>query len=54
MLNIFIYTGVKIDGNLSWKSHIDDLSVKLSRTSALLFKIRNLVNSFISKAHSKV
>ena len=25
------YLGVKIDGNLSWKSHIDYLSVKLSR-----------------------
>ena len=51
---LYIYTGVKIEGNLSWKSHIDDLSVKLSRTNALLFKIRNLVNSFILKAHSKV
>ena len=37
----------KIDGNLSWKSHIDYLSVKLSRANALLFKIRNLVNSSI-------
>ena len=36
------YWGVKIDGNLSWKSHIDYLSVKLSRSDALLFKIRNL------------
>ena len=51
---LYIYTGVKIEGNLSWKSHIDDLSVKLSRTNALLFKIRNLVNSFILKTHSKV
>ena len=43
-----IYLGVKIDGNLSWKSHIDYLSVKLSRANALLFKItRNFVNSFI-------
>ena len=33
--------------NLTWKSHIDYLSVKLSRTNALLFKIRNLVNSCI-------
>ena len=35
------YLGIKIDGNLSWKSHIDYLSVKLSRSDALLFKIRN-------------
>ena len=41
------YLGVKIDGNLSWKSHIDYLSVKLSRANALLFKIRNFVNSSI-------
>ena len=33
--------------NLTWKSHIDYLSVKLSRTNALLFKIKNLVNSCI-------
>ena len=41
------YLGVKIDGNLSWKSHIDYLSVKLSRANALLFKISNFVNSSI-------
>ena len=38
------YLGVKNDGNLLWKSHIDYLSVKLNRANALLFKIRNLVN----------
>ena len=41
------YLGVKIEVNLSWKSHIDYLSVKLSKANALLFKIRNLVNSSI-------
>ena len=39
------YLGVKIDGNLSWKSHIDYLSVKLNRANVLLFKIRNFFNS---------
>ena len=39
------YLGVKIDGNLLWKSHIDHLSLKLNRAHALLFKIRNLVNN---------
>ena len=43
------YLGVKIDGNLSWNSHIDYLSVKLNRANALLFKIRNLINSSILK-----
>ena len=32
------YLGDKIDGNLPWKSHIDYLSVKLSRANALIFK----------------
>ena len=41
------YLGVKIDGNLPWKSHIDYLSVKLSTANALLFKIRNFLNSSI-------
>ena len=41
------YLGAKIDGNFSMKSHIDYLSVKLSRANALLFKLRNLVNSSI-------
>ena len=41
------YLGVKIDGNLSGKSHIDYLSVKLNRANALLFIIRNFVNSSI-------
>ena len=41
------YLGVRIDGNLSWKSHTDYLSAKLSRANALLFKIRNFVNSSI-------
>ena len=41
------YLRVKIDGNHAWKSHIDYLSVKLSRANALLFKIRNFVISSI-------
>ena len=41
------YLGVKIDGSLLWKFHIGYLSVKLNRSSALLFKIRNLVNNSI-------
>ena len=38
------YLGVKIDGSLTWKFHIDYLSVNLNRANGL-FKIRNLVNS---------
>ena len=41
------WLGFKIDRKLSWKSHIDYLSVKLNRANALLFKLQNLVNSSI-------
>ena len=34
------YLGVKIDTNLSWQYHVNDLSVKLHRANALLFKMR--------------
>ena len=30
------YLGVKIDTNLSWQYHINDLSIKLNRPNALL------------------
>ena len=44
------YLGVKIDGNLSWKPHIDYVSVKLSRakSSSPLFK-RNFILKFSDK-----
>ena len=32
--------GVKTDTNLSWQYHVHDLSVKLNRANALLFKMR--------------
>ena len=32
------YLSVKIDGNPTWKSHIDYMSVKSNRGNALLFK----------------
>ena len=35
---------IKIDQNLNWKDHINDIAVKLNRANALLFKIRNFVN----------
>ena len=34
------YLGVKINANLSWQYHVNDLSVKLNRANALLFKMR--------------
>ena len=38
------YLGVKIDTNLNWQHHVNDLSIKLNRGNALLFKIRKYVS----------
>ena len=38
------YLGVKIDKNLSRQYHVNDLSVKLNRINALIFKIRKCVS----------
>ena len=38
------YLGVKIDTNLSWQYHVNDLSIKLNRGNALLFKMRKYVS----------
>ena len=32
------YMGVKIDANLTWQHHVDDLSIKLNRGNALFSK----------------
>ena len=37
------YLGVKIDTNLSWQYHVNNLSIKLNRANALLFKIKKYV-----------
>ena len=44
------YFSVKIDQHLSWKHHIYDLSIKLNRANALLFKIRKFVDDIISRS----
>ena len=38
------YLGVKIDINLTWQHHVNDLSIKLNRANALLFKMRKYVS----------
>ena len=38
------YLGVTVDENLNWKKHVNDISHKLIRVNAILFKIRNYVN----------
>ena len=39
------YLGVKIDTNLSWQYHDNDLPIKLNRANAHLFKMRKYVKS---------
>ena len=34
------YLGVKIDTNVSWQYHVNNLSIKLNRVDAILFKMR--------------
>ena len=41
------YLGFKIDQPLTWKHHINDLSVKVNRTNALISKIRKFVDDEI-------
>ena len=38
------YLGLKIDTTLSWQHHANDLSIKLNRANALLFKMRKYVS----------
>ena len=38
------YLGVKIDANLNWQCQVNDLSIKLNRANALLFKISKYVS----------
>ena len=38
------YLGVTIDTNLTWQHHVDDLSIKLNRAIALLFKMRKCLS----------
>ena len=38
------YLHVKINTNLSWQQHVNDLSIKLNRANALLFKIKKKVS----------
>ena len=44
------YLGVKIYTNLSWQYHLNDLSIKLNRANALLFKMRKYVSLKISRS----
>ena len=38
------YLAVKIDTNLNWQHHVNDLLIKLNRANALLFKMKTYVS----------
>ena len=38
------YLGKKIDANLTWHHHVNDLSIKLNRANGLLFQMRKYVS----------
>ena len=44
------YLGIKIDENLNWKIHIDNLASKINIANAVLAKLRHFVNSEILRS----
>ena len=44
------YLGVKIDTNLTWQHHVNDLFIKLNRANALLFLFSFLGNMLVLKS----
>ena len=44
------YLGIKIDENLKWRHHINEVSSKLVMENAILFKIRNYLNPKILRS----
>ena len=44
------YLGVKIDANLTWQHHVNDLSIRLNRANALYFKMTKYVSLKISRS----
>ena len=45
------YLGLLIDAALSWDSHIDNLSKKITRSLGVMFEIRPFVTPTILKKH---
>ena len=41
--NVTKFLGVLIDGNLSWKQHINDISTKASKSIGILYNSRGIV-----------
>ena len=42
------YNGIRIDSKFNWKTHIDDIALKVIRANAMLYKVRDfLILKFI-------
>ena len=41
--HVLKYLGVLLDSNLSWKSRIDDVALKVSRTVGVVARLRHFV-----------
>ena len=44
------YIGIRIDSKLNWKTHIDDIALKVIRANAMLNKVRDFFNTEIYHA----
>ena len=42
--------GIKNDESLTWNEHINDIAIKLNRANALLYKVREFVNTMVLKS----
>ena len=43
------YFSIKIDESLTWNEHINDIAIKLYRTNAMLYEVREFVNTRVLK-----
>ena len=41
------YLGIKVNNKLHWKDHSDDVTLKLIRANAMLYKVRDFGNGRI-------
>ena len=39
------YLGIKIDKQLNWREHINEVAIKLNRANAMLYKVREFVST---------
>ena len=46
------YVSIKIDDSLTYNEHINDIAIKLSQANAMLYNIRQFVNTRVLKSIS--